>query len=253
MKATVAAELLKLSSTRTTLWLLLSTLAMACLTVAVSVPRPDAEAAPVALDDPDLLAVTVGGAFGVPMVLMVLLGGIAFTQEFRYGTVTSTYLVEPRRTRVLVAKWLSLGLVSLVVTSLTLAVSVSFSLALIAYRDGVARVGAQFWEMVAGGFAVMAAYAVIGVSIGALVRNQVTAVIGVLVWMLAVEHLAFPSYPAVGRWLPTNATYPLMQLGPSVDPEGELLSAPLSGLVLAVYATVAMVLALRLAPERDVL
>jgi hypothetical protein len=60
--------------------------------------------APVSLDDPGLLAGIVGIGFGVPEVIVVLLGGLAFTQEFRYGTATSTYLGEPRRTRVLVAK-----------------------------------------------------------------------------------------------------------------------------------------------------
>ena len=35
---------------------------------------------------------------------MALVGVLAFTQEFRYGTITSTYLGEPRRPRVLVAK-----------------------------------------------------------------------------------------------------------------------------------------------------
>jgi ABC-2 type transport system permease protein len=253
MRALVGAEMLKLRSTRTTVWLLLATLAMACLTVAVSVPKAGDDRAPVALNDPSLLAVTVGGAFGVPMVLMVLLGGVAFTQEFRYGTVTSTYLVEPQRTRVLVAKWLSLVLVSLVVTTLTLVVSVAFSLALIASRDGAVSLDSRFWQMMAGGFVVMAVYGVIGVAIGALVRNQITAVTGVLVWMLAVEHIVFPSYPVVGRWLPTSATYSLMQLDPSVDPDGELLSTSASGVLLAAYAVVAVTLALRLTPKRDVL
>lgn len=34
------------------------------------------------------------------------------------------------------------------------------------------------------------------------VRNQITAVIGVLVWMLAVEQIVINSYPLVGRWMP---------------------------------------------------
>ena len=78
----------------------------------------------------------VATCFGVPQVLMVLYGTLAFTQEFRYGTITSTYLGEPRRTRVLVAKWLALALVSAVITTATLALSVPFSSALIRSRDG---------------------------------------------------------------------------------------------------------------------
>lgn len=43
----------------------------------------------------------------------------------------------------------------------------------------------------------------------------------------------------------------VMQLGPAVDPDGKLLSV--SGLILAAHAAVAVTLALRLSPKRDVL
>ena len=195
----------------------------------------------------------MGVGFGVPLVLVVLLGGVAFTQEFRYGTVTSTYLVEPRRTRVLVAKWVTLALVSVVITTATLVVSVTFAIALIGSRDGEVSLGARFWQMVAAGFVVMAVYGVIGVAIGALVRNQIAAVAGVLVWMLAVEQIVIPAYPTVGRWMPGATTYVLMQLGPAVDPNEKLLSMPMSALLLAAYAAVAASLALRLTPKKDVL
>lgn len=252
MKALIHAEVLKLR-TRTLAGLLLATLALVPLTVSVTVPAAGIEDPPVPLDDPSILAVTVGNAFGVPLVLVLLLGGVAFTQEFRYGTITSTYLVEPQRTRVMVAKWVALGLVSAVVTTATLVVSVPLSATLISSRDGTVGFGAQFWQMVAAGYGVMAALAVIGAAIGVLVRNQITAVVAVLVWMLVVEQLLIQSYPSVGRWLPGGAAWALLQLGPSVDPEGKLLSTSASGLLLAAYAAVFVFLALRLTPKRDVL
>jgi ABC-2 type transport system permease protein len=253
VKALVHAEVLKLRSTRTTAGLLLATLALVTLTVTVSVPKAGAENPPVSLDDPSLLAAAVGNGFGVPLVLVLLLGGIAFTQEFRYGTVTPTYLVEPRRTRILVAKVLSQALSSVVITAATLALSVMYGIALIRSRDGDVTAGAQFWQMVAAGFAVMAAYGVIGVAVGALVRNQVAAVVSVLVWMLAVEQIVIPAYPAVGRWMPGGATWALLQIGPSISLDGKLLSAPVGGLVLVGYTAAAVALALLVTPKRDVL
>jgi hypothetical protein len=189
----------------------------------------------------------------VPQVLIALYGATAFTQEFRYGTVTLTYLVEPRRTRIFIAKWLALALVSAVVTIATLALAVPLAIALIHYRDGDVTVGAQFWQTVAAGFAVMALYAVIGVALGALIRNQIVAVSALLVWMLAVEWVVVPSYPSIGRWLPLGAASALMQQEPSIGLDGKLLPAALGGLVLAGYAAVAAALALRYAPQRDVL
>jgi ABC-2 type transport system permease protein len=250
--ALVHAELIKLRSTRMTAMLLSATLGLVMLTIATNVPGVFGGAGLLSLDDPRLFAIVVGVGFGVPQVMMALLGVLAFTQEFRYGTASSTYLSEPRRTRVLVAKWLSLGLASVVITIVTLAVSVPFGIALIRSQSGEVIVGAQLWQTVSAAFAVMAAYGVIGVALGALVRNQIAGVVGLLVWMLAVEQIVIPVLPVVGRWMPWGATSSLLQLGPSYGFDGELLSAPMGGLVLAGYTTAAIVLALRVSPGRDV-
>jgi ABC-2 type transport system permease protein len=253
VKALVHAEALKLRSTQTTPWLLLASLAMVGLTISVTVPKAGDENAALSLDDPGLLAGVVGTSFGVPQVLIVLLGGMAFTQEFRYGTVTSTYLGEPRRTRILVAKMLSLAAASAAITIATLVLSVTFGIALIRSRDGDVTVAAQFWQTVAALFAVMVAYGVIGVAVGALVRNQIVAFVAVLVWMLAVEQIVVHAYPAVGRWMPGGAAYALLQQGPANGLAGKLLSASAGGLVLVGYTAVAVALALLLTPRRDVL
>jgi len=251
VKALLHAELLKLRSTRTTLGLLVATVGLMSLTVTVSVPKVGNDDAPISLHDPGLLASAVASSFGVPLVLMVLLGALAFTQEFRYGTVTSTYLGEPRRARVLVVKWLSLALSSVVLTVATLVLAMTFGIALIRSRDGDVTMGAQFWQVVPAAFVVMAVYGVIGVALGALVRNQIPVVVGVLVWMLAVVQLIPPAFPAIGRWMPGGATNAVLQLGPAIGLDGKLLSISAALLVLVGYAAVAVALALLLTPRRD--
>jgi ABC-type transport system involved in multi-copper enzyme maturation permease subunit len=251
VKALLDAELLKMRSTRATALLVLATLVLAVLTVATTVPGVIEENAWISLDDPDLLANVVGNGFGAPLVLMTLLGVLAFTQEFRYGTITSTYLGEPRRTRVLVAKGLSLALASIVITIMTLAVSVACGIALIRSQDGNVTVTGQFWQTVGAGFVVMAAYGVVGVAVGALVPNQIAAVVGVLIWMLAVEQMVIPLFPEVGRWMPFAAASSLMQVGSSYG--DTLLSVAMGGLVLLGYTAVTVVLALIVTPKRDVL
>jgi ABC-2 type transport system permease protein len=223
MSDLLAAELLKMRSTRTTGALVLAGLVLAVLTIATSVPGVMEESSPLSLDDPGLLAVVVGSAFGAPQVLMTLLGVVAVTQEFRYGTVNATYLGEPRRIRVLAAKGLSLVLASVVVALMTLAVSVTLGIALIRSQEGNVTVGPQFWQTVAAGFVVMAAYGVIGVGVGALVPHQVAAVVGVLVWMLAVEQMVIPLLPEVGRWMLFAAAGSLMQLDQTYGFYDELL------------------------------
>jgi ABC-2 type transport system permease protein len=253
VKALLQAELLKVRTTRMPVGALLATLGFVVLTTVVSVPQPGSDTAPIPLDDPGLLTGAVGSSFGVPQVLMLLLGALVFTQEFRYGTVTSTYLGEPRRTRILVAKWLALIIFSLALTIATVAVSLPVATVLINSRDGDVTMAALFWQMFAAGFVVMAAFGVIGVALGALLRNQIVAVLVVLVWMLVVEQIVIHDYPTIGRWMPGGATYALMQQGPANGLGDKLLSVPSAGILLAAYVAVAVALALRLTPKRDVL
>jgi ABC-2 type transport system permease protein len=252
VKALVQAELIKLRSTRITAMLVAATLGLVALTIATSVPGAFGETGPLSLDDPRLVAILVGAGLGVPQVLVALLGTLSFTQEFRYGTASSTYLTEPRRGRVLLAKWLSTTLVSVAVTIVTLALSIPFAIALVRSQNGEAVVGTQFWQTVPAAFAVLAAYGVIGVAVGALVRHQIAGVVGLLVWMLAVEQIVIPVLPAVGRWMPWGAAGSLLQLGPSWGFDDELLSAPAGGLVLLGYTAAAVALALFITPQRDV-
>jgi ABC-2 type transport system permease protein len=250
--ALVRAELLKLRSRATTA-LLLATAALVALTVVVNVPQAGTSHAPVSLHSPGLLASVVGIGFGVPEVLVVLLGGLAITQEFRHGTATATYLGEPRRGRVLLAKWLSLTLASAVITGATLVVSVPVGVSVISARGGQATATPQLWQTIGAAFVVMAAYAVIGVAVGALVRNQIVAVVSVMVWMLAVEQIVIPADPLIGRWLPGGATDAWLQLGSALNLDDRLLPTPLGGLVVLVYTATAVTVAVKLTLERDVL
>jgi len=249
--ALVHAELLKLR-TRTATGLILATLALVALTVVVNIPTAGAAHAPVSLGDPRLLASVVGISFGVPEVFMVLLGALAFTQEFRYGTITATYLGEPHRGRVLLAKWLALTLTSTLTTGASLLVSVPVGVTTISTHGGDTTLTPQLWQTIGAGFVVMAAYAIIGVAVGALLRNQVVTMVGVLVWMLAVEHIVIPAYPLAGRWLPGGATDAWLELGPALDLNQRLLPTPLGGALLLAYTTAAVTLAMKLAQQRDV-
>jgi ABC-type transport system involved in multi-copper enzyme maturation permease subunit len=251
MTALIDAELLKLS-TRAHAGVLLVAMLFVPIAVSSEIPEPGRGGTALPIDDPDLLALAVGTGFVVPMVFVALLGGVAVTQEYRYGTVTSTYLIEPRRHRVLTAKIGALAVASLLTTAVTLKVAGPVAVALISTRGGHLHVGARFWQTVTGCAVVMLLYAVVGALIGALVRNQVAFVVAALVWMLAVEHLLIPAHMSLGRWLPVAAAYQLMQLGPSVDPDGRLLPLPASGLLLAAYATIVVLLAFALTPKRDI-
>jgi hypothetical protein len=65
---------------------------------------------------------------------------------------------------------------------------------------------------VTGGLAGVALRAAFGVGLGAIVRNQVGAVIGLLAWDFVINGLLFGLAPSVGRFMPTTAANALMGL-----------------------------------------
>lgn len=253
MIALTRAELLKLRSTRILGWILAGTLTMVLVTIIASVPSPGSTNNVVSLDDSSLLARIVGVSYLWPQLTVALLGVLAYTQEERYGTITSTFLVEPRRRRVLVAKGVALVLASAAIAVATLALSLVATIVLIRARHGNATVGAELGQVVAAAFLVMALSGLIGVSVGALLRNQVIAVTLTLVWLTAGEHLLIEVLPQVARWTPGGATNGLLQLGAVATTSGTLLNAPIGGLLLVGYASAASGVALIVAPRRDVL
>jgi ABC-2 type transport system permease protein len=253
VNALIRAELRKLRTTRMIAWLLVATVALVLVTVAANVSSADADDPALPLHDPALLGQVIGISFGVPQVLMTLLGVLGFTQEVRYGTISSTFLVEPRRSRVLIAKGVALLLAAVAITAATLIVTVALGMALIDAKDGNVTTGGQFWQVVAAVFVAMALYGLIGLALGALLRDQIVAVIATLVWLGPAEHLLIDALPDVGRWTPGGATFGLLQLGSALTTHGTLLNAPVGGLLLLAYTVAATALALTVAPRRDVL
>jgi hypothetical protein len=84
--------------------------------------------------------------------------------------------------------------------------------------------------------------------VATLVRNQVAAVVGVLLWFLLVEGVLPPVLraPTLPRWLPGGATAAL------TEPGGRYLSMWAGGLLLAGYALVLAAIGSRLTLRRDV-
>jgi energy-coupling factor transporter ATP-binding protein EcfA2 len=87
----------------------------------------------------------------------------------------------------------------------------------------------------------------IGVAVGALIRNQVGAIIAVLAWGFVAENLLFGLVPAVGRFGPFHAGDALVGLATA-----HLLPATPGGLVLVAWAAALSLVGIPLAVRRDV-
>ncbi len=250
MIALVRAELQKLRTVRLPLWLLLTTLALVLLGVLATVLTAGLEGAPLELEDPELLARTVASASGGNIVVLIL-GIMTLTQEFRFGTATPSFLVTPRRGRVLVAKLVAVAITGALFAVISAVLAVALGAALIAVRGGTPTWDSAVVQVLLGVMLVMVLYGPIGIALGALVRNQIAAVVGSLAWFFIFEQLLVALLPSVGRWTPGGASSAVLQLGDLATTRGELLPIGGGALLLVAYAVVLSLAAARLTLRRD--
>ncbi len=238
MTALVRAELLKLRTVRLPVTLLLVTLALVTLSVCVTVLTAGREGAPLRADDPQLFRFALAGA-SAGQVIVLVLGILVLTQEFRFGTATPSFLVTPRRERVLVAKLLAVTAVGAGFAVVAALYDVALAVLLLRLRGLEISLEGPLLQTLTGAVLVTALYGPIGIAVGALVRNQVAAVVGALAYLFVVEQLLVALLPGVGRWLPGGATAAVLQLGELATTRGDLLP-PLGGAALLVLYAVGL-------------
>lgn len=181
MSALVSAELLKLRTTRTAFGFLT---AIVLLTLAVN-------AANFATSDfvgEDDVQSALSGA-GIAAGLLMILGIVGTTGEYRHSTVTSTLLATPERSRVVAAKVLAYLIAGAVLGAAAVAVTLAMGIPWLSARDApLDLLGAgDYLELVVRNVALAALSGALGVGIGAIVRNQVAAVVGILVYLFMLE------------------------------------------------------------------
>jgi ABC-2 type transport system permease protein len=152
-------------------------------------------------------------AVGFGSILAEVAGIIGMAGEFRFGQVDQTFLSEPRRGRVVTAKAAVFTVVGLVFGVVSAAVTVTASWTwLTAKGVGLPFGQSLIWSTLGGGIASATLSALLGVAVGAVLRNQVVAIVTVLAVQAGVESAVFQASSSVGRWLPGRAGEALRQL-----------------------------------------
>lgn len=138
--------------------------------------------------------------------VMLVLGVLATTTEYRYQTVTTTFLAAPRRWPVVAAKLGCAAIAGAAAAATSLAVTTAIAIPWLRSEGIAVEFGGDGLRIAAGVLASAALFAAVGVAVGAIVRNQTAAVAIVFVWLLAVEGLVTDVWGAdVFRWLPAAA------------------------------------------------
>ncbi|GAA1745290.1 ABC transporter permease [Nonomuraea bangladeshensis] len=181
-------------------------------------------------------------------VFTLILGVLAMTGEYRHQTITWTFLVTPVRSRVVSAKLMAWGLVGLAVACVSALATLASGAVLLAVR-GLPVLTPGVPLVLLGAVLSTAAYALLGVGLGALIRNQVVALVVALLWFMYGDYMLTSVAPDVGRWLPTGAARALSGMHLQA---GALLPAWAGGLLFAAYVAAAALAARLVTLRRDV-
>jgi ABC-2 type transport system permease protein len=248
MKAQLRSELHKQRTTRTNLFLLLWMVGLVVLVVALHVFSFGAET--LARPDNQMRVVGLGTSLGA--LFASLLGATSITGEFRHGTIRPTLLATPQRARVIAAKVGASALAGLALGLLAEALTAGVEAAGLAARGIDIELSAgDYAQLLAGGACAGGLFAAIGVGVGALVRNQVTALVGLCVWLLFIESILIGDVPSIGKFAPGASAGAIA--GAIQTQIGDDLLAPALGvLLLTAYAAAASAAGSIATTHRDV-
>jgi hypothetical protein len=204
MRNLLRSEWLKVITTKLWWGLMLAAVAVAALAVISQIANAPSLGPPgTVVPDPFIQAsnqrslVAAGAAGGV---FALVFGIIMMTTEFRHLTSRPTFLIQPRRGRVIAAKLV-------VAAAMGAAYGVASAVVVVAVMApwlgtkgvSIGWVSNGLLATLARAAVAMAIYAVVGVGVGVLVRNQLAAVIGALAFLYVIEDL-FAVIPLLRGW-----------------------------------------------------
>jgi hypothetical protein len=180
---------------------------------------------------------------------MLAIGISIMGSEYRHHTAVPTFLVTPKRSAVVAAKFVTGVAVGALLGAAAFGLAAASATVALSSK-GVHHFAGDTAQMWIGAAVATAIYGALGVALGAIARNMVLAIVAALVWVQVVE-VAFlaATFPTVGKWMPTGANLALTRT--ATNPE-ELLRPLVAVPVLVAWAIAPGVAARIVVVQRDV-
>lgn len=192
---------------------------------------------------------TAAAHVGLASICTLLLGILAVAGEYRHRTITDAFLSVPRRTPLLVAKLIVTGAAAALIGLIAALTELGVARLWWQIKGADFQLSASVWQTLAGGVAWNVAFALIGVALGALVRNLMGAVALAFAWIAVVETIVGQLLGSeAARWLPFAAGQALGKVDIASTPLPQGAAAG----VLAGYVVLASVAAGLVTLGRDV-
>lgn len=194
MKALLGGELLKLRTTRTFAALVGAALLLSLLVVCLTTALSDS------LTERDLRQMFTTN---FSSLFILLLGVIGMAGEWRHRTIAGTILAAPDRLKLLAAKTLSYAIAGIVLAGVVTLASMIAGTLILAGRGLMTLDVGALADVLWRNLLVAALLGPLGVCVGGLLRNQVVAIVGLLVVAFALEPAILALVPHVGQFGPT--------------------------------------------------
>ncbi len=243
MTTQIKAELLKIRTTRTAIALILAMVALTLLITLLTGLLSHPSGLMGKENQRTLLSVSsLAGVFSA------LAGVLLVTSEYRFGTIRPTILFNPVRSHILGAKVVAGALAGVAFGVVGEAINWAVGYAVLEGRGITVVLNSDdILLLTLGGLAGTALWGTIGAGLGAIIHNQVGAIIALLAWGLVVDNLLFGLAPWVGRFMPTNASDALMGLR-----EQHLLAPGAGAVILIAWAGALAVIGITLSVRQDI-
>lgn len=256
------SEFLKLVYSRRTWWIVLASIGIAVISSAFS-PYALAQ-----LKDQVVMPLTssaaVDGIYAKALggyIFVIVIGVLMMTSEFHNHTAIATFLATPKRSHALYAKLVMAVIAGAIINLIATVVGMaSAAIALSFYPEAVAPSSDIFINYPAASLLIGAVLAVIGVGVGALIRNQTVAISVAMIWIFLVDRILGVLFVSVGKYLPTGLITSMMNIKLSVTTTSKVASLntadyldplPAAGLLL-LYGVVFAVAAMFTTMRRDI-
>jgi ABC-2 type transport system permease protein len=187
----------------------------------------------------------IGNGTGMLLVLILVLGVLIATTEFRHGTASSTFLASPRRYPALAAKLGVALAVGLLAGLAFVLINGGLAVPLLHSREAPLPSTSHAVAIYVGVTASMALICAFGFGVGAIVRNQVGAIIAAIAFFFVISPLPELLPGDIGHYFPAQCVG-------SLQGNAEGLSQVAGGLVLAGWALALALIGTLLICRRDV-
>lgn len=219
MRALLRAEWLKVATTR--LWWVMGVVVLGCALLYSGVYgglgwlMADAAGRPPFSTVSDLSTVYNGGNT-ISRILALVVGVLSMGGEYRHRTLSLTYLAEPRRVRVLLAKAVVSLAPGLLYGLLNALAGVVVAVVLVTWFDGGLMLGEPAtWRALGLGVLSIALWGLLGMGIGVLIRSTLGAVLVAVGFAYLLEPLLsfvflFQDWTLALNLMPSGATNALL-------------------------------------------